>query len=352
VALLSKKGLTNQIGPVNSKHLNMTPNFLRHFLRCQRRAWHPCLSLVALLVFVASAFAQTAPTVVFQPRSQVVVSGSNVTFSVFVAANTVLPSVSSGTVQLWLEADAGVTTNASGQVSEWQDQSGNTNDAFQSSTANQPMLVNPPGIGGRPALRFDGIQDGVHGTYLHGAGNVAVPGAMTAFVVYNAFNTATEFSSVWFIGVPPTWGAGRGYTIDGGQMDFTTYTYDYLTPWTVPTNTYRICADRVNANLSQVDIFDNSATGETNFSYAMSSASTPAPGYYVGGIDPVYGYGGYTFSGDIGELIIYSGYLTDADRLAVQVYLAQKYYLTPVTNGFGFQWQFDGTNIAGRPTSV
>jgi hypothetical protein len=44
--------------------------------------------------------------------------------------------------------------------------------------------------------------------------------------------------------------------------------------------------------------------------------------------------------------------LTDADRLAVQGYLQQKYYQTGDTNGVSFQWQFDGTNIAGATNAT
>ncbi len=84
-------------------------------------------------------------------------------------------------------------------------------------------LVYPPAIGGRAALRFNGIEDGVNGDYLHGTGNVSVSDAMTAFAVYDAFNTTNSFNSVWcIVGVPGTvYGASRGYTIDHGMMDFT-----------------------------------------------------------------------------------------------------------------------------------
>ncbi|MGA2177811.1 MAG: immunoglobulin domain-containing protein, partial [Verrucomicrobiota bacterium] len=71
-----------------------------------------------------SVTALPPPTIVTQPQSQTVVVGTNVTFSVTTAGLTpTLPSVNSGTLRLWLKADAGVVTNAAGQVSLWQDQS-------------------------------------------------------------------------------------------------------------------------------------------------------------------------------------------------------------------------------------
>ena len=196
-----------------------------------------------------------------------------------------LPSVSSGTLRLWLKADAGVVTNASGQVTRWQDQSGNTNDAVQANTNNQPLLVNPAAIGGEAAVRFNGIQDNVHGDYLHGTGDVGVSNAMTAFVLYNTFSLVGNADSVWYIGRPGVYGASRGYTIFQG-LDFTTWGYDSHAYWTVPTNTYRICTDRVNTNLSMVEIFDATAISATNFSLAMTATMAPTAGYYVGGIDP------------------------------------------------------------------
>jgi hypothetical protein len=52
------------------------------------------------------------------------------------------------------------------------------------------------------------------------------------------------------------------------------------------------------------------------------------------------------FGGHIGELIIYQGTLSEADRLSVLNYLKQKYYQV---NGpsITFQWLLDGTNITG-----
>ena len=52
-----------------------------------------------------------------------------------------------------------MVTNAAGLVSDWQDQSGNTNDAAQANTNLQPTLASAAGLGGRPVVRFNGIQN-------------------------------------------------------------------------------------------------------------------------------------------------------------------------------------------------
>jgi hypothetical protein len=286
-----------------------------------------------------------------QPQSRTVMVGINVTFSVVAAdpgAGAALPTVTSGTLQLWLKADAGVVTNASGQVSQWQDQSGNANHASQANTNEQPLLVSATGLGGKPALRFNGTQDNTHGSYLAGTGAVNVANAMTTFTFYNAFSTVNNENLLWLIGVPgEVYGASRCNDIIDGELLFSTWTDQYGTPFVIPTNTYRIWIDRLDNNLDTLNMFDVSSSSATNFTASMSGTVAPAAGYYVGGLNPALTYVGSSrcFNGDIAELIYYQGYLTETDRLAVANYLEQKYYPIGASTNVSFQWQFDGTNI-------
>ena len=316
-----------------------------------------CAGWVAPLFFIANVFAQTAPTVLTQPQSQAAIAGTNVTLSVIAAggAPPPLPAATSGNLRLWLKADTGVITNSAGHVSQWQDQSGNANHAAQTDANEQPLLASATGLAGNPVVRFNGIQDGVNGDYLQGAGDVGVSNAMTTFVVYNVFSTTNAVDLVWLIGVPGVvYGASRAdCVIGGGDMLFSTWTYDYPTSFAVPTNTYRIWTDRINTNLTTLEMFDNSAHGSTNFALAMANAVAPAPGYYVGGLNPSVQYVATSrcFDGDIAELICYRGYLTDADRMAVTNYLGQKYFQIG-SNNLTYQWQFDGTNIANATNAT
>jgi hypothetical protein len=285
------------------------------------------------------------PSIVTQPQSQAALVGGNVTFSVVAeGVSSPLPPVTSGTLQLWLKADAGVITNSAGLVSQWQDQSGNANHASQSSANYQPLLVSAAGLGGKAAVRF------ANG-YLHGVGSVGVPNAMTAFTVYNAFAYPSNDIVLWMIGVPGSaYGACRGDGLANfGYMRFSTWTYDYTASFIVPTNTYRLRTDRLDTNLDTLNMFDATTSGGTNFTFSVSGALTPDAGYYVAGVDASLPYvvSGRFFDGDIAEVIIYQGYLTETDRLAVQAYLEQKYYQSGSSNGLSYQWQFDGNNIAG-----
>lgn len=58
-------------------------------------------------------------------------------------------------IALWLKADTGVIKDASGNVSEWQDQSGNNNHATQTDPTHQPVLLDNR-YNGKPAIYFDG----------------------------------------------------------------------------------------------------------------------------------------------------------------------------------------------------
>ncbi len=309
------------------------------------------VGIVLALAFSGKLAAQ--PTISSQPQNQSAWGGTVVVFSVDVGGFVPpLPPLTSGTLQLWLKADAGVVATNGALVSQWQDQSTNGNDAFQTETNQQPLLVYPVRLGSRPALRFDGVLNSMSGDYLVGTGNVGVPNAMTAFTVYNAFSNVigtTDWGAVpWLVGSPDG-ASSRGCAIFQGGLDFTTFDANYLTPFIVPTNTYRICTDRVNTNLSMVEIFDDTASTETNFSYAMAGESAPPAGYYVGAVNPALASYGYSrcFDGDIAEIIIYQGYLSEPDRLAVLTYLQYKYYAPSADGAVAYQWRFNGTNITG-----
>ncbi len=60
-------------------------------------------------------------------------------------------------LQLWLEADAGVTANSSGQVTAWADQSGQGNNATQPDVTKAPTLA-AGSLNGHATLRFDNPQ--------------------------------------------------------------------------------------------------------------------------------------------------------------------------------------------------
>ena len=299
------------------------------------------------------------PVILTQPGTQTVSAGSTVSLSV--ALDSVLPPVTSGKLELWLKADAGVVTDAFARVNLWQDQSENHNDASQPSASMEPRLVFPPALAGRPAIRFDGQMvapepGGGHqiciGTYLEGHGRVDVPVAMTSFCVHMLADSSSREYVLWMVGEQNAklWGECRVDMIIGDIMHFSFWAYDFVTPFVVPPGSYRIRTDRLAAGLNTIEMFDTSATGTVKFSVPTSNAGTPGSGYFVGGLDPNETYS-RTFNGDIAELIIYQGTLNDADLRAVTDYLQDKYFPATRLEGASFQWLMGGSNIAGATSA-
>ncbi len=234
---------------------------------------------------------EVKPVIVTQPQGQIVGLGSNVTLSVSVAGGaSSLPAVSSGTLQLWLKADAGAVTNAAGLVcGNGRTQSGNTNNAFQTNAVYQPYFWSIRlKLAARAALRFNGTPGNIN--YLAGSGDVGVTNAMTSFCPRGrGFSTLLYQNMVWLIGYPATvYGGSRSDVGYLGRRSFTTWFFTAIKRrFVLPTNTYRIWTDRVSADLTTLDLFDTTASGSTNWTAAMPTAYPPAPGYYgLGSIRP------------------------------------------------------------------
>src|SRR5438034_643150 len=85
--------------------------------------------------------------------------------SLLVSATTILSGSAwaaglnlTNNIQLWFRADSGVTTNGTGNVSVWSDNSLNANNATNTTAANQPLWVDNA-LNGKPVVRFDGVND-------------------------------------------------------------------------------------------------------------------------------------------------------------------------------------------------
>jgi len=107
-----------------------------------------------------------------------------------VAAELWTPAELSG-VQLWLDADDATTiTESSGNVSQWDDKSGNGNHVTQAAASAQPSYL-ATGLNGLPALSFDGTDDTMATT------TAAMPtgnSPRSLFVVYQPQATTSSHS--------------------------------------------------------------------------------------------------------------------------------------------------------------
>ncbi len=224
-------------------------------------------------------------------------------------------SISSTNLKLWLASDSGVDTSG-GKVSEWFDKSGNSNNATQSTSADEPSYQASV-INSKPALSFDGTS-----TYL------ALPSAASLglqnsdyemFIVAKSSSSSLQFVEGGTAGnyelqlngssgarfIP----AGSNYLDEGNSNDYTNGLAHIF---------------ELKASSSEGIIrVDGSAGG-----YVLSNTQSSDAGNLVIGRR---GDGSYFFNGDIAEIIIYNANLTSSQRLAVANYLSQKYNITYTT---------------------
>jgi len=220
------------------------------------------------------------------------------TWSGFAGSAASAPTNISGCV-LWLRADAGVLTNATGSVTNWVDQSGNGKVAVQTNAVQQPILT-ASAINGLPAVTFDGAID-PNGDCLV-FGDIAM---QTIFIV-NRVGAGTP---------------GNGGIIGSVGNDKSIRRID--------ANTWRSPGDgndfsNPSGSLMAVNGVNNpiAATAVWHVLMAQRGGGT----YTYNGIG-----GGYwanrSFNGDIAEVIVYNRALTDDERIRVGLYLSQKYGL-------------------------
>jgi len=236
------------------------------------------------------------------------------------------PNALSGLV-FWVKADAGTTTNASGQVTAWADQSGRGNDA-SAAAANAPdLVVSEPGLNNQPTLRFNGtsqrmsvvnriLTNGIVGCTVIAMAkadvknNTAIIGIRTAggtpfvqldqdssgnarFIVRNSLNqTATA--------------TGLGHTGTNGMY------VGRLFKGTDTTWTNRIYFSKASSE---------GTTGSANFT---TSTYLTSADQNIGAVSV----GASTFSfwdGDIAEILIYERTLSEVELGQVGDYLSSRY---------------------------
>ncbi len=222
---------------------------------------------------------------------------------------------------LWLDADDDATISATGnQVTSWADKSGGNNDVAQTSSANQP-LTNSTSINGRNTLSFDGSNDyleknGVTLAHNNGNYNIFVVFATSnndGGVLFNQSNTAYKHTN-HYSGITgtnalyndewePAGGGGSGGSVTLNEPTIVTYG---RTGW----------SGRIYKNGNLV------STGATEAYAGNSNLHTHiAARFHLGSMLAPYG-------GQIGEMLVYSTYLSDTDRESVEAYLSEKWAIT------------------------
>ncbi len=224
-------------------------------------------------------------------------------------------------LQLWLKADAGVTADGEGLVTDWNDQTANANNATQFDPAKSPKLV-ANGVNSKPVLRFDGTDDYLE---IPDSESLSITGDLTTFFVVK-FTDFANYRAVWAktlvnypapvdyytlpnTGVPRVFrGNGSNAAGDSGFSDATTS----LRANSFITTGFGISDTRVTHYLAAQSI------GGGNITANIGDADTPL---IIGSRADLF----TKMKGDIAEIVIYNRALTEAERVSVTDYLGRKY---------------------------
>jgi hypothetical protein len=215
-------------------------------------------------------------------------------------------------LSLWLDAaDSTSLTVSSGSVSQWRDKSGNSHNASQGVGLNQPDYI-ASGLNGKPVVRFDGTNH-----FL--AGNQAAIGTnpVTVFFVGKTGGTSTS-NYIVFLGIS---GAGTAIFFSG---DRAVRFGNGNRVWnTAPLTTATLATYRNTS--AQYDTFQSWDKGSL---LTPSSTSSGTNSYNIS--STLFGLGGSSFganllAGDIGEVLVYTRSLSDAERERVEAALLRKW---------------------------
>jgi hypothetical protein len=229
----------------------------------------------------------------------------------------------------WMDATqpSKFTYSSSNIISQWTDASGNAYNATQSTVANQPTLA-ASAINGKPAVRFDGVNDVF-------SWNLGTLTNHTIFIVLRFPSAITTSTSGQFIITNNATGHYNGIIAFGAVSgSYSNERISWVTDYN-PSGVYYAGADLTAAS-HQLNFkfdtsgyaagirYDKSALSLSNAGGGFTSIDYPRFYTYLGD----YGVGGGApFVGDIGEILLYTSALSAGDITSTENYLATKWGL-------------------------
>lgn len=233
---------------------------------------------------------------------------------------------------LWLRSDTGVVQSG-GNVSQWQDISGNNLHAIQNGITNQPKVFASPELNNKPIIRFDG-NDSLLGGIIQNYNT----SSLTVFIVAKGFSQTTQEQASGFITV--------GGVLNGlwlyRTMDLESYTvinnygsnsqvYYQSGSLAASGFPYKVFTYQKNYG-TDIKAFTNGVQQGTA-SGGISAAFTN--GVYT--IGSCAGYSG--LKGEIAEVIVYTQLLNPTQRQQVETYIYNR-YCPPVNLGADIQQNY------------
>jgi alpha-tubulin suppressor-like RCC1 family protein len=233
-------------------------------------------------------------------------------YASFVATNPVVPAPG---LQLWLSADVGVTTDGSGNVSQWNDRSPNQFPATQGTSSADPVLVSNAS-NGKPVLQFSGAQD------LQGIGNLQVSaGEGVTIIAMDSTSAPGDQRYLVTAGGVSSEGQTRNMGYEGGLQTLSTTNHDIEGGANAPgTGKFVVDAATLATDGSSVTFYRDGVQTGTG---STGGTGDVYPGFWIGS----YVNSSFNWQGNVGEVLIYNRVLTGAEMQQATVYLADKYGL-------------------------
>jgi hypothetical protein len=247
-------------------------------------------------------------------------STQNTSVLKFVSYMTSVPQPAAN-LQLWLRSDCGVVSS-SGAVSQWSDQSGNSNNATQTVAGNKPTLTT--GVLNNavlPSLTFSGSQ---YLTMPAGFTNFS-PGSSIFLVLKPSSSSATCDACAF--GNATNSDAFFAQSI-GTQASFSAYDSTTSSTVTTTTNPLSTSAFKLLEAVYSPGATNGIATIFVNGSQIKQSTSMVATLNNISRADNYIGTGiGLTnyFQGSIAEVLVFSSPLTSSQRASVESYVLSKF---------------------------
>jgi hypothetical protein len=235
-----------------------------------------------------------------------------------------------GGLRLWLDAEKGVTST-SNKVSAWGDQSGQANNAVQTTAARQPQVVVST-INGHAVLRFDGADDVLK--VLDSASlqlgmddfTIAVVGSWSnQQASYGAFMTKQIEGTYPYLGysVWANFPQPSSSTTFGFQIDAAT---DFLSTNATALNDGSPRLFVAQRKGMTMEIRVGGTTDKTFTTTAVQDVSASTYNMFIGGHEQGAGVS-QNLQGDIAEFLIVRGALTANELQKLETFLKTKYAL-------------------------
>ena len=215
---------------------------------------------------------------------------------------------------VWLKADSGATFDIpSKRVSAWADQSGNSNDVAQATTANQPLRYGYDGANDKTYLSFDGTNDS-----LTSESNCPISTNSYTIFIVSKQNVANVARFPIFSYVRGTHEILIGF--------FENKFYSYVTDGSsslelnsIDSSDYGLVATSLNGATGNLKTSINGGATSSSSAGWDASVTWDASSFTIGGKT------GSFANANTEEVIVYNRVLTDSEKTDVKNYLNTKY---------------------------